>query len=124
MSVAQWFATPDFEYHEANHEGAAMTVRHMRLTIGLFFLIAGVAVLFVRFFMPDVAPNLDRTRMMLGGFLALALAGWNLSKWYAGWMAFQQQATPVRRPLQPDPTASADREYNPEFDFEKKDNKP
>ena len=99
-----------------------MAVRQLRLMLGLFFLVAGIGLLVLRYGMPDVAARVNSpTRILVGALLALALAGVNLAKWYAGYLWFQQQATPVRRPLQPDPTAPTDPEYNPEFDFNKGD---
>src|SRR4051812_15073606 len=98
-----------------------MAVRQMRLMLGLFFLVAGVGLLVLRFGFPAAAAKVnDPTRLLIGALLALVLAGVNLAKWYSGWLWFRQRATPVRRPLQPDPTASAGEEYNPEFDFDKK----
>jgi hypothetical protein len=115
------FVALDIEYHENNHEGAAM-VRHTRLTLGLFFLIAGVALLVLRFGAPEVAARINSPlRLVIGALLALALGGVNVAKWYAGWLAYNQRATPIRRPLQPDPTASAETDPNPEFDFGKND---
>ena len=97
-----------------------MALRHMRLMLGAFFLIAGIGLLVLRFGFPDVAAKVnDPTRLLIGAFLALVLAGVNLAKWYSGWLWFQQRATPVRQPLQPDPTASGEPEFNPEFDFGK-----
>jgi hypothetical protein len=117
--LALWFATPDFAYHGGNDEGAAMTVRHLRLALGLFFLVAGVGLLVLRLGFPDVAAKVnDPTRLLIGALLALALAGVNLAKWYSGLLWFRQRATPVRRPLQPDSTSSGE-EYNPELDFDK-----
>jgi hypothetical protein len=98
-----------------------MAVRQLRLMLGLFFLVAGVGLLALRFGMPEAVARFNSTRLLIGALLALVLAGVNLAKWYAGYMWFQQQATPVRRPLQPDPTAGTDPEYNPEFDFSKGD---
>lgn len=96
-----------------------MTVRHMRLTMGLFFLVAGTGVLVLRFGMPDAAARFNSpTRLLVGGCLALVLAGLNLAKWYAGWMHARQMATPVRPPLQPNPDAPGTRERNPDFDFD------
>ena len=119
-SSSVWFAPVRFEYHGSNHEGAAMAVRQMRLVLGLFFLIAGVGLLVLRYGMPDVAARINSPmRLLVGALLALALAGVNLAKWYAGYMWFQERATPVRRPLQPDPAADNGPEYNPEFDFNK-----
>jgi hypothetical protein len=98
-----------------------MAVRHMRLILGLFFLIAAIGLFVLRFGVPEVGAKFNTPmRLLIGAMLALALAGLNLAKWYAGWMWYQQQATPVRRPLQRDP-ASTDSEPNPEFDFSKND---
>ena len=98
-----------------------MTVRHMRLALGLFFLLAGIGLLVLRFAVPEVGARFNTpTRLIIGALLALVLAALNLSKWYAGWMWFRQQATPVRQPLQRDPSAGAT-EHNPAFDFDKKD---
>jgi hypothetical protein len=97
-----------------------MAIRHMRLMLGFFFLFAGVGLVAVRFGMPEVAERISSPmRLLVGAFLAIVLAGVNFGKWYAGWLWYEQQATPVRQPLQPDPTASAPLEYNPEFDFGK-----
>ncbi|MBY0459351.1 MAG: hypothetical protein K2V38_18645 [Gemmataceae bacterium] len=97
-----------------------MAVRHMRLGFGLFMLFAGLALLGLRVFAPETAAKLnDLTRLTIAASLAVVMGGVNLARWYAGWLAFQQSATPVRLPLQPDPTASAEPEYNPEFDFTK-----
>jgi len=97
-----------------------MALRHMRLALGLFFLVAGIGLLVLRFGMPDAAARINSpTRLLIGALLALALAGVNLAKWYSGWLWFQQQSTPVRRPLQPDPGASSEPEFNSEFDFGK-----
>jgi heme A synthase len=101
-----------------------MTVRHMRLAVGLFFLVAGVALLALRFGAPDAAARLNSPmRLLIGALLALVLGGVNLAKWYAGVLAFDRAATPVRRPLEPDPTAGSEPEYLPEFDFGKKDDR-
>ena len=100
-----------------------MAVRHMRLAVGVFFLILGVVLLILRFTMPELVAKFDPLRLLMGGLLALVLGCWNMMKWYAGWMWYQQQATPVRQPLQPDPTRER-KEYeepNPAFDFNKKD---
>jgi hypothetical protein len=99
-----------------------MAVRHMRLTLGLFFL-AMALLLFARgWLFPGLDARFNSTRMTIGACLALVLAGVNLAKWYAGWAWYQQQAMPVRQPLQRDPDAPTT-EPNPELDFTKKDEK-
>lgn len=97
-----------------------MNVRHMRLGLGIFFLLMGAALLVLRFGAPEAIAKFDPMRLFLGALLAIALGCWNLMRWYNAWLWFHERATPVRRPLQPDPTASGE-EYNPEFDFDKKD---
>ncbi|MDY3555820.1 hypothetical protein R5W24_004966 [Gemmata sp. JC717] len=103
-----------------------MAVRHMRLAIGLFFLMAGATLLTVRFVAPDrVAQLFDPLRLALGAILALVLAGVNFAKWYAGRLAHDELSTPVRRPFQPDPVRRGeDSEPNPDFDFGKPESGP
>jgi hypothetical protein len=92
----------------------------MRLMLALFFFVAGVGLLVLRFGMPEAAARINSpTRLLLGALLALVLAGVNFAKWYSGWLWFQQQSTPVRQPLQPEESGRAEGEYNPEFDFNK-----
>jgi hypothetical protein len=102
-----------------------MAVRHLRLALGLFFLIAGLFLLVLRFGMPEAVVRFDPLRLFLGALLALVLSAVNLMKWYSGHLWFQQQATPVRRPLRSD-RPGTNEEYNPEFDFGKdaKDKSP
>ena len=102
-----------------------MTVRHMRLALGLFFLLAGTVLLAARFLAPErVGRSFDLLRLTLGALLALVLGGVNLAKWYAGHAAFRQRATPIRRPLQPNPARRADEDPNPDFDFGPPDRSP
>ncbi len=96
-----------------------MSVRNIRLMLGIFFLLAGITLLVLRFAMPEAVAKFDKTRLLLGAMLGLGLGGVNLMKWYAGWMYARQMATPVRTPLQSD-AAPRGTEYNPEFDFDKK----
>jgi hypothetical protein len=98
-----------------------MMVRHMRLALGLFFIIAGIGLVILQFVAPVAAARINSpVRVLIGALLALVLGGLNIAKWYAGWLAYERAATPVRLPLQPDPSASAEPENNPEFDFSKK----
>lgn len=99
-----------------------MSVRNTRLVLAVFFLLAGVTLLVLRFGMPEAVAKFDKTRLFLGAVLALGLGGVNLMKWYAGWLYARQTATPVRTPLQPGDDAPRGTEYNPEFDFDKKNN--
>jgi hypothetical protein len=95
-----------------------MKVRHMRLALGLFFLAAGVGLLVGRFAAPEqLGKAFNLTRLTIGACLAVVLGGVNLSKWYAGRLAYEQLSTPVRLPLRPDPEARTRDEPNPAFDF-------
>jgi hypothetical protein len=96
-----------------------MAVRHMRLVLGVFFLIVGLGLLALRFGAPEAVARFDPLRLFLGALLALVLSAVNFMKWYSGHLWFQQQATPVRRPLRSDPSPRAEPEHNPEFDFSK-----
>lgn len=100
-----------------------MFVRYYRLVLGVFFLLAGVGLLVLRFGAPETVAKFDPIRIFLGAIFALVLGCWNLMKWYAQMMDFQQRATPVRQPLQRDPDAVKEEAPNPEFDFSKKDEK-
>ena len=95
-----------------------MNVGVLRLGFTAFWLAVAVAVYFREQLAPaawDKPRNLD-----LGALLALALAGWNLMRWYIGRRRVVA-ATPGldrRRPLEPRDDARVE-EYNPEFDFNK-----
>ena len=101
-----------------------MSVHTMRLVLGVFFLIMGVFLLVVRHW---AAPGLDAkfnsTRMNLGGVLALVFAGLNLARWYMVWSYRRARATPVRYPLQPDPSMQPPVVANSELDFTKGEKK-
>src|SRR5262245_41219188 len=100
-----------------------MNVRQTRLMLGLFFLVIGLALLGLLMFMPEAARKINTpTRLGLGAFLALVLGGWTSARWYASRMAFQQAATPVREPFQPNRLGRRDEEPNPDFDFSKPKN--
>jgi hypothetical protein len=97
-----------------------MSVHAMRLVLGLLFLLLGVLILARRWVMPDLDAKFNSLRMNLGGVLALVFAGLNLARWYAVWSYRRERATPVRTPLQPDPTTRRQEPPNPDFDFTEK----
>jgi hypothetical protein len=95
-----------------------MNVGVLRLGFAAFWLVvAGVI-----YFRGELAPGAwgQSRNLDLGALLALALAGWNLMRWYIG--RRRVATTPVldrrRRPLEPRGDERAE-EYNPEFDFNK-----
>ena len=95
-----------------------MSVGVLRLGFAAFWLaVAGVV-----YFREELAPGAwgQSRNLDLGALLALALAGWNVVRWYLG--RPRGAATPPldhrRRPLEPRDDERAE-EYNPEFDFNK-----
>jgi hypothetical protein len=98
-----------------------MSVQSMRLGMGILFL-ALAGLIFTRaWLLPGLDARFNTLRMNLGGVLALILAGLNLARWYASWSYRRARATPVRTPLQPDPSPAAPEPPNPELDFTKED---
>jgi hypothetical protein len=97
-----------------------MSVRTMRLVMGILFLFLAGAIFTRRWLFPEFAAKNDSLRMNLGGVFALVFGGLNLARWYAV-QAFQKTSkTAVRYPLQRDPSAAPQVEPIPEFDFTKK----
>lgn len=97
-----------------------MPVRQLRLFMGIFLLLAGGSLIALQLFAPEIARKLNSpTRLMIGAGLGIVLGGVNIAKWYAGWLAFHERATPVRLPLQPESERREPEEPNPEFDFNK-----
>jgi hypothetical protein len=97
-----------------------MNVGVLRLGFAAFWLVVAGVVYFREQLTPGAwgqSRNLD-----LGALLALALAGWNLMRWYLG---RPRTTTPVsdhrRRPLEPRDEKRVE-EYNPEFDFNRPSN--
>ncbi len=94
-----------------------MNVGVLRLGFAVFWLaVAGVI-----YFRRNLAPGAwagDRN-LDLGALLAVALAGWNLARWYIGRRRVPAAAglEHRRRPLEPRRGDERVEEYNPEFDF-------
>jgi len=98
-----------------------MNVGVLRLGFAVFWLAVAGVVYFREHLVPGAwgqAHNLD-----LGALLALALAGWNLMRWYIG--RRRKPASPGlgrrRLPLEPRDGEWSE-EFNPEFDFNKPTN--
>lgn len=102
-----------------------MNVRQVRLALGLFFIASGVGLLVLRFGFPDVGDRIGTPRrLFVGALFALVMGALNVARWYVAHLHFMRNATPVRRPLQPDPGPRAPAEYNPDFDFDRAQSKP
>jgi hypothetical protein len=71
--------------------------------------------------LPGFGARFDPLRMNLGGVLALVFGCLNLAKWYVVWSYRRMLATPVRTPLQPDPSVQRPEPPNPELDFTRRD---
>jgi hypothetical protein len=95
-----------------------MAVRHLRLTLGLFFAALAVMLFLRHELLPGLAEKFRDRNLGMGAWFALALAGWNLARWYVDWSA-------RRVPAGENPLAvrtlrrerNGDEEPNPEFDF-------
>lgn len=96
-----------------------MSVRNMRLTMGILFLILAGMIFARGWLYPEVANVFDPLRMKLGGVFALVFGGVNLARWYAAWAFAKSSQTAVHYPLQPDPSAAPRVEPIVEFDFTK-----
>jgi hypothetical protein len=94
-----------------------MSILAMRLAIGILFLLLGIATFTRNWLFPEFAATRDSLRMNLAGVFALVFGGLNLARWYAAWAFRKSSQTPVRYPLQRDPSAEPQVEPIPEFDF-------
>lgn len=93
-----------------------MSIHVMRLALGVLFLLLAAGIFLRDWFLPNLGVRFDPLRLNLGGVLALVFGCLNLAKWYM-WRAHRDEmATPVRTPLQPDPSAKPEAP-NPELDF-------
>ena len=57
------------------------------------------------------------TRLNLGGVFAIVFGCLNLVRWYVARAHRRARATPVRTPLQPDPSLVRPEPPNPDLDF-------
>ena len=101
-----------------------MSVHTMRLMLGIMFLILAGGIFARDLFAPGLGARFDPLRMNLGGVLALVFGCLNLAKWYVAWSNRQILATPVRTPLQRDPSVVQPEPHNPELDFTKREQPP
>ncbi len=101
-----------------------MNVGVLRLGFAVFWL----AIAALLFFRHELAPGawggrFDSRNLDVGALLAVALAVWNVVRWYMS----RRRPTPAptldtrRRPLEPRRGTEHTEEYNPEFDFTKRD---
>lgn len=95
-----------------------MAVRHLRLAMGVFFAVLAVLLFFRHDLLPGLAEKFRDRNLALGAWLALALAGWNLARWYMDWSARRVPAgeNPLKvRTVRREHAGEA--EPNPDFDF-------
>ncbi len=81
-----------------------MSIATLRLIVGIFFLVACGLLVSRNWLAPQWAARFDPLRLNLGAAFALVFGLLNLTRWYLAWSYRRQMATPVRRPLQPDPS--------------------
>jgi hypothetical protein len=96
-----------------------MSIHTMRLGLGIFFLLLAAAIFGRGWLFPHLDAHFDSMRMNLGGVFALVFGCLNIVRWYLTWSYRRTQATPVRTPLQPDPSLVRPEPPNPELDFTK-----
>jgi len=101
-----------------------MSVHTIRLVLGIMFLCLATAIFARDLLAPGLGARFDPLRMNLGGVLAFVFGGLNIAKWYVVWSYRRTLATPVRTPLQPDPSVVRPEAPNPELDFTRRDDPP
>jgi hypothetical protein len=94
-----------------------MLVYKLRLGLGLLFLVLSGVIFARSWIAPRLDQQFDPLRLNLGGVMALVFGGLNIARWYAMRAARRARATPVRSPLQPDPSLVRPEIPNPELDF-------
>jgi hypothetical protein len=103
---------------------AAMSIHAMRLGLGVFFLVMAAAIFTRHWFFPQFDARFDSLRMNLGGVFALVFGCLNVVRWYIAWSYRRARTTPVRTPLQPDPSLVPPEPPNPALDFTKPTGEP
>ena len=98
-----------------------MTIHTMRLVLGIMFLILAGTIFTLQWIRPDLGRPYDPVRLNLGGFFALVFGGLNIARWYVGWSHRRTMATPVRTPLEPDPSLVQPEPPNQDLDFTKEE---
>jgi hypothetical protein len=96
-----------------------MSVYTMRLGLGLFFLLTATVLFARRWLAPGLDAQFDPLRLNLGAVFALVFGALNVVRWYLMWSYRRNRATPVRTPLQPDPSLIRPEPPNPDLDFTK-----
>ena len=96
-----------------------MSIHTMRLGLGILFLVLAAAIFGRRWLLPQLDAKFDPLRLNLGGAFAIVFGCLNIVRWYLAWSHRRVRATPVRRPLQPDPKVVRPEVPNQELDFTK-----
>jgi hypothetical protein len=94
-----------------------MSVHVMRLSMGIVFLLLGIAIFTRQWLFPGLDARFNSLRLNLGGALALVFSGLNFARWYTAKAFLDASRTPVRPGLRPDPTAAPQAVPDPELDF-------
>lgn len=101
-----------------------MSIHTMRLGLGILFLFLAAAIFSRRWLFPGLDAKFDPLRMNLGGVFAIVFGCLNLVRWYIARSRHREMATPIRTPLQPDPSIVRPELPNQELDFTKQENQP
>jgi len=96
-----------------------MTIHTMRLGLGILFLVLAALIFGRRWLCPGLDARFDPLRMNLGGVFAIVFGCLNIVRWYLAWSHRRARATPVRTPLNPDPSAVRPEPPNQDLDFTK-----
>jgi hypothetical protein len=97
----------------------SMSIHTLRLGLGILFLLMAAAIFGRRWLFPGLDAKFDPLRMNLGGVFAIVFGCLNLVRWYIARSHRREMATPVRTPLQPDPSVVRSELPNQELDFTK-----
>ncbi|MCS7022289.1 MAG: hypothetical protein NZ703_04555 [Gemmataceae bacterium] len=95
-----------------------MSIRTLRLLVGIFFLGASAFLWARHWLAPEWATRYDPLRLNLGAAFALVFGLLNVARWYMSWSQQRWATTAVRYPLQPDPSLVRP-QLRPELDFQR-----
>jgi hypothetical protein len=98
--------------------GGILMLRHWQLLFaGCWAALTGFALLRNWLVDPEVLGRLPIKNWTMAAIIGSLMGIWNLARWWHQQSLHRQRA--ARLPLQPNPYASREYEYNPELDFQK-----